>query len=93
MSMAAMVGLTWQQTRESSPLVRCGSQLACLTIVFGWLLSAAAGGDVYDRYLLAFTFLWPVLCVRMFPPLLVVVQVLWQLALTSEQVWAHLRVP
>lgn len=90
MSMAAMVGLMWQQTRESSPLVRCGSQLACLTIIFGWLLSAAAGGDVYDRYLLAFTFLWPVLCVRIFPRPLVVVQVLWQLVLTAEQVHAHL---
>lgn len=90
MSMAAMVALTWPQTRDASPLVRCGSQMACLTIVFGWLLSAVAGGDVYDRYLLAFTFLWPVLCVRMFPRALVAVQVLWQLALTAAQVQLHL---
>jgi len=90
MSMAAMVALTWRHSSDSSPLARCGSQLACLTIVFGWLLSAAAGGDVYDRYLLAFTFLWPVLCVRVFPRPLVVVQVVWQLVLSAVQVSAHL---
>ncbi len=93
MSMAAMVALTWRRGYEASPIVRYGSWLACLTIIFGWLLSAFAGGDVYDRYLIAFTFLWPVLCLRLFPRPLALMQIISQLAMTGQQVATYLHVP
>lgn len=93
MCLACLVALTWRQTDGASSMVRLGSRLACLTIVFGWLLSAFAGGDVYDRYLIAFTFLWPVLCMRLFPWPLLMAQVLWQAAMSAQQVVTYLHAP
>lgn len=91
MSLTTLGMLNWSDGRDQTPLMRHSSRIAWLTITLGWLLSAAASGDVYDRYLIAFTFLWPLLCVRLFPRPLLVVQVLWQSALTAQQVAASLR--
>ncbi len=89
MSLASLAALTAEHARDAEKRVQIGSWLALLTIVLGWLLSALAAGDVYDRYLLGFTFLWPVLCVRVLPRPLVIVQLLGQSAIAAMQVWGR----
>lgn len=99
MSLAAVMWLAWRgeaDAGDSAPEPHdrsrrlLGTRLAALTILLGWLLSALAGGDVYDRYLLAFTFLWPLWCVRLMPPPLLAAQLIWQASFTALQVWSDL---
>ena len=95
MSLAGAMWLGWGESGSengvatATPMQRCGTRLACLTILFGWLLSALASGDVYDRYLIAFTFLWPLWCVRVMPRRIVIAQIAWQAAFTGLQVWGQ----
>ncbi len=95
-SLASVVLLAWRGTADgqaalqSESLSSFAARLAALTILFGWMLSALASGDVYDRYLLAFTFLWPLWCVRLMPRPFLIAQVVWQALVTGCQVWSVL---
>lgn len=99
MSLAAVLALAWRGSPPQERPIPAGldaargrtaTRLAALTILFGWLLSALASGDVYDRYLLAFTFLWPLWCVRLMPRPILVAQIAWQAMFTALQVWSDL---
>lgn len=95
-SLGAALLLAWKDFADDAPgsertsLSSLAARLAALTILFGWMLSALASGDVYDRYLLAFTFLWPLWCVRLMPCPILLVQIAWQASLTGYQVWSDL---
>jgi len=49
-------------------------RLQCYTLLAGWLLYALTRGAVFDRYLLVWAFMLPVIWVRVLPRWLIVLQ-------------------
>jgi hypothetical protein len=88
-SLAMLCHMTWERRhRRGMGDVMMG--IAVWTLVAGWGLYALTRGDVYDRYLLAFSFGIPILLVFRVRLWLVVVQLCLQGLLTAYQVASDL---
>lgn len=82
--LVSVVAVAFSQEPDD-PMIPGVLQIAGLVLVLGWLLYGTARGDVYDRYLLSFSILLPIVWIRRCPRPLVILQLL---LLAGLMIWS-----
>ena len=89
---AALAAVLYEAWRESArrDAASVTLRLSSWAILLGWLLYGLTRGDVYDRYLVAFAFLWPIVCVKRLSTPLLALQLLGQAAIAVVHAYLYL---